>query len=47
MVEDMKIALDQCLQEYLLSGDLGEATRCIRELNAQLFFHEVVKRAVR
>jgi programmed cell death protein 4 len=45
-VEDMKVALDQCLQEFLLSGDLPEAARCIRELNAKFFFHEVVKRAV-
>ena len=45
-VEDMKVALDQCLQEYLLSGDLPEASRCIRELNAEFFFHEVVKRIV-
>ena len=44
--EDMKIAIDQCLQEYLLSGDLNEAARCIHELNAKLFYHEVVKRAV-
>ena len=26
-VADMKVALDQCLQEYLLSGDLPEAAR--------------------
>ena len=45
-VADMKVALDQCLQEYLLSGDLPEAARCIRELNAKFFLHEVVKRAV-
>ena len=45
-VEDMKVALDQCLQEFLLSGDLPEAARCIRELNATFFYHEVVKRIV-
>ena len=38
--------LRQCLAEFLLSGDLVEAARCIRELNARYFFHEVVKRAV-
>jgi programmed cell death protein 4 len=40
-VEEMKIAIDQLLQEYLLSSDLEEATRCIKELNAPLFSHEV------
>lgn len=42
----MKVAVDQLLQEYLLSSDLEEATRCIKELNAPLFSHEVVRRAV-
>lgn len=45
-VEEMKIAVDQCLQEFLLSGDVQEAARCIHELNAKMFYHEVVKRAV-
>ena len=45
-VEEMKVAVDQCLQEYLLSGDVQEAARCIHELNAKLFYHEIVKRAV-
>jgi programmed cell death protein 4 len=45
-VDEMKVAIDQCLLEYLTSGDLAEAGRCIRELNAPFFFHEVVKRAV-
>jgi programmed cell death protein 4 len=45
-VEELKVALDQCLEEYLLSSDLTEAARCIKELNAKLFYHEVVKRAV-
>jgi programmed cell death protein 4 len=45
-VEEMKVAVDQCLQEYLYSGDVDEAARCIHELNAKLFYHEVVKRAV-
>lgn len=42
----MKVAVDQLLQEYLLSGDMEEAIRCICELHAPLFAHEVVKRAV-
>ena len=45
-VEEMKVAVDQCLQEYLLSGDVQEAARCIHELNAKMFYHEIVKRAV-
>jgi len=46
-VSEMKVAIDQCCEEYLLSGDIEEATRCIKELNALYFSHEVVKRAVK
>lgn len=45
-VEDMKIALDQALMEYLLSSDLDEIERCLKELHSPYFYHEVVKRAV-
>lgn len=45
-VEDLKVAIDQLLLEYLLSRQLSEASRCIRELNAPHFHHEIVKRAV-
>jgi len=45
-VEEMKLSIDQLLKEYLSSSDLEEACRCIKELNAPEFFHEVVKRAV-
>ena len=45
-VEDMKIAIDQLLQEYLLSKDVDEAVRCIAELNSPLYCHEIVKRTV-
>jgi programmed cell death protein 4 len=45
-VEELKVAIDQLLQEFLLSGDTGEASRCIVELNSPLFSHEVVKRLV-
>ncbi len=45
-VEDMKIAVDQILQEFLLSGDRDEATRCLEEMRAPHFYHEIVKRAV-
>lgn len=45
-VEDMKQAVDQLLLEYLASADLGEALRCVKELNSPEFMHEVVKRAL-
>jgi programmed cell death protein 4 len=45
-VEELKVAIDQLLQEYLLSKDEVEAVRCITELNSPLYFHEIVKRAV-
>jgi programmed cell death protein 4 len=46
-VAEMKVSIDQLLQEFLLSADdEEEAERCVRELQAPLFLHEVVKRAV-
>jgi programmed cell death protein 4 len=45
-VEDLKVSVDQLLAEYLLSCDFDEAERCLRELHAPQFHHEVVKRAV-
>lgn len=45
-VEDMKVAVDQILQEYLLSGDVEEAARCLFEMRVPHFYHEIVKRAV-
>jgi programmed cell death protein 4 len=42
----MKIAIDQLVLEYLVSGDVDEACRCIVELKAPLFFHEIVKRCI-
>jgi len=45
-VEELKIVMDQSLKEYLLSRELDEAARCVRELNAPHFHHELVKRGV-
>ena len=45
-VEDMKLAIDAMLLEFLASTDLEEAIRCIKELNAPEFMNEIVKRAV-
>lgn len=45
-VEELKVAIDQLTKEYLLSRDLDEAARCVRELNVPHFHHEVVKRGI-
>lgn len=45
-VEELKVAIDQLVQEFLLSKDIEEAVRCILELNCPLFHHELVKRAI-
>lgn len=45
-VEDMKVSIDQILQEYLLSKDVKEGVRCFGELKVPLYFHEILKRAV-
>lgn len=45
-VEELKVAIDQLTKEYLLSRDLEEAARCVRELNVPHFHHEVVKRGI-
>ena len=34
------------IKEYLLSRELDEAARCVREMNAPHFHHELVKRGV-
>jgi len=43
-VPDIKVAMDQLLKEYLLSRELDEAARCIRELNCPHYHHELLKR---
>jgi len=45
-VGELKHAVDDLVGEYLTSHDLTEATKCVRELAAPAFGHEVVKRAV-
>lgn len=45
-VEELKKDIDQLLQEYLLSRELDEAARCVKELDAPHFHHELVKRGV-
>lgn len=45
-VQDLKVAIDQLLAEYLYARQLEEAARCVRELQAPHFHHELVKRAI-
>jgi programmed cell death protein 4 len=45
-VEDLKNDMDQLLQEYLLGRELDEAARCVKELAAPHYHHELVKRGV-
>ena len=41
-----KHAIQECLTEYVISGDVGEARRCLRSLHMNYFHHEFVKRAL-
>ena len=43
---ELKKVVDMLVVEYLQTKELPEAKRCVRELNAPNFGHEVVKRAV-
>ena len=43
-VETLKKEVATLCAEYLISGELDEAVRCVRELDAPLYHHEVVKR---
>lgn len=40
-VEELKVAIDQLMQEYIISNDLAEASRCVQELHVPDFHHEV------
>mmetsp|Transcript_2748 Transcript_2748/g.3654 ORF Transcript_2748/g.3654 Transcript_2748/m.3654 type:complete len:444 (+) Transcript_2748:206-1537(+) len=46
-VAELKKVIDQLVEEYLLSRELDEAARCVREMNAPHFHHELVKRGVK
>jgi hypothetical protein len=43
---DLKKAVGALCDEYLVSGEIGEAVRCVKELDAPSYHHEVVKRLV-
>lgn len=46
-VKELKEVMDQLLEEYLLSRELDEAARCVREMGAPHFHHELLKRGVK
>lgn len=46
-VAELKEVIDQLTEEFLLSRELDEAARCVREMNAPHFHHELVKRGVK
>ncbi|KAH6834713.1 MA3 domain-containing protein [Perilla frutescens var. hirtella] len=45
-VEDLKVKINDLLVEYVVSGDVKEARRCIKDLHVPHFHHEIVKRAI-
>lgn len=45
-VEDLKAKINDLLVEYVVSGDVKEAKRCIKDLHVPHFHHEIVKRAI-
>jgi len=45
-IDAAKTAIQDLLTEYLDSGDVAEARRCLRAINARYFHHEFVKRAL-
>lgn len=46
-VHELKVEMDNILQEYLLSRELDECARCVKELDAAHYMHELVKRGVK
>jgi programmed cell death protein 4 len=46
-VSELKVEMDQMLQEYLLSRELDECARCVKELDSAHYMHELVKRGVK
>ncbi|KAL3914352.1 MAG: hypothetical protein SGILL_006136, partial [Bacillariaceae sp.] len=46
-IEEIKVEMDQMLQEYLLSRELDECARCVKELDSAHYMHELVKRGVK
>lgn len=42
-VDELKSAIDSLILEFLVSRDVQEAERCVRELRAAHFHHEVYR----
>lgn len=45
-IPQLNESLDMLVKEFVTSGDRGEAERSLRELNAQPYHHEFVRRCV-
>jgi len=45
-VPQLKKVVKESLAEFLESGDIDEAKKCVKDLNAPYFYHEVVKRLI-
>jgi len=45
-VPQLKRLVRETIEEYFESGDIAEAAKCVRDLNAPYFMHEVVKRLI-
>jgi len=45
-IEELKESIKTLVEEYFVEGELEEAVRCVQELDAPFFGHEVVKRVV-
>ena len=41
--DEVKAAMKKILEEFLFSGDVAEASKCLRDLSAEYFHHEFVK----
>ncbi|KAL3903469.1 MAG: hypothetical protein SGILL_010433, partial [Bacillariaceae sp.] len=46
-IEELKQEMDTMLGEYLMSRELDECARCVKELDAAHYMHELVKRGVK
>eukprot|EP01023_Acetabularia_acetabulum_P029519 TRINITY_DN2785_c0_g1_i7.p2 TRINITY_DN2785_c0_g1~~TRINITY_DN2785_c0_g1_i7.p2 ORF type:complete len:407 (+),score=97.23 TRINITY_DN2785_c0_g1_i7:641-1861(+) len=45
-VDELKIELKKLVQEYVVSCDVLEAVRCLRDIDAPYYHHEVIKQAL-
>ncbi|KAK9828666.1 hypothetical protein WJX72_001404 [[Myrmecia] bisecta] len=45
-LEELRASMEALLREYVASGDLAEAGRCLRELSVPFYHHQLVKSAL-